>query len=216
MRMTARPHCRATTIFTALAMIVTISSAVAAQDVLTSDNHAPDLRATQKAALKRAGLQESVDKWRSRARWSNLVPYLDAETSWLEQSDSELRYQEDYEADDSGTLLPHDSRNRQIDDKRFRQAYGIQLEWDLGGLVFDRQEIYILREQRQRQSARTDLLIKVTDLYLMRERAIDELARASSKQHRRKLQHEKRRATAILDGLTDGWFSKQLDRPSSN
>jgi len=216
MRTTARPYCRVTTVLIAFAIIVAISTAVAAQDALNSDRNAPDLRATQTAALKRAGLQESVDKWRSRARWSNLVPYLDAETSWLEQNDSELRYQEDYEADDTGTLLPHDSRNRQIDDERFRQAYGIQLEWDLGGLVFDRQEIYILREQRQRQSARTDLLIKVTDLYLMRERAIDELARTNSEQHRRKLQHEKRRTTAILDGLTDGWFSEQLDRQSSN
>jgi hypothetical protein len=172
----------------------------------------PSLAQTQRKVLQHAKLADSIDKWRARARLSNLVPYVDAETSWLDQRDTEHRFQEDHEADDTGTMQPHDTRNRRVDDERFRQAYGIQLEWDLSGLVFDRREIYILREQRQRQQSRTELLVRTTDLYLRRERAMRLLAADDLTDDRiDKLLFEQRRATAILDGLTDGWFRQQLD-----
>lgn len=173
----------------------------------------PSVRRVQQRALDRAGLdRKSVKRWPGRARLSNLLPEVSGELGWLDQRDAELQYSEDIVTDESGEMYRDEAQNDFSDDKRLRRLYSVEAEVDLGGLIFDRDEIAAARELRRRESLRQKLLARVTDLYFDRRKK-QILRRATPPGNWRKrlqLELEIRRMTARIDGLTGGWFSRAL------
>ncbi|MFB6351497.1 MAG: hypothetical protein ABEN55_05365 [Bradymonadaceae bacterium] len=181
--------------------------------LLQSFDDEPSVRAVRDAALEHADLEESaVGNWAARARWSNLLPELKGEIAWLDQRDEEFRYSEDIEANDNGRLERESAENRVYQDTRFRRVYSIEAELDLGGLVFDRDELSASRERRKRELARRKLVARVTDLYFeRRKKQILRLAAPPDDWRKRlDLVLAIDRLTARLDGLTGGWFRNQL------
>ena len=173
----------------------------------------PSVVAVQEAAMRYAELEKPDGRgWRARARLANLVPEVGGEIAWLDQTDAELRYSEDIETQESGRMYRESAENRFVDDQRLRVVYSVDAELDLGGLIFDRDEIGAAREARHRESARRKLVARVTDLYFeRRKKQILHLAAPPADWRQRlDLLIEIERLTARLDGLTGGWFRKQL------
>jgi len=181
--------------------------------LLQSFDDEPSIRATQAAALDHADLKGAGDgSWAARARWSNLFPEIKGEIDWLDQRDEEFRYTEDIEAGGDGRLERDSARNRLYQDSRVRRVYSLEAEIDLGGLIFDRDELSAARERRKHESTRRELVARVTDLYFeRRKKQILRLADPPTDWRKRlDLILELERLTARLDGLTGGWFRDQL------
>jgi hypothetical protein len=179
----------------------------------------PSVREAQHAALEHAGLERDDETgWAGRARLSNLFPEVDGEIAWLDQEDGEQRYSEDIAArEESRGMYRETVENRVYDESRFRRAYSIEATIDLGGLVFDRDELSASRERRHRETARRKLLAEVTDLYF--ERRKKQILRVADPpddwKKRLDLLLSIDRLTARLDGLTGGWFRNQLSDTSN-
>jgi hypothetical protein len=173
----------------------------------------PDVRAVQQAALRHAedGLA-GLDRWRRRARWSNLVPDVDGEFAWLDQRDSQLQYDEDITTGEDGSPTRDEASNRFVDDLRVRALYGVELQFDLSGLVFDRDELSVARESRARTKARAALMAQVTTLYFERRhrQILQRLAAPTNLRERLTLILEIERLTAEIDALTGGWFAMRI------
>lgn len=183
------------------------------RELLDSFDDEPSAREVQRAALRDAGLDPEVPKgWASRARWANLVPDLEGEVAWLEQTDRQLEYDEDFEFESSAELDPDSADHGFEEDERSRRKYSLEAEVELGGLVFDRDEIYAAREVRQQQTTRQKLISTVSDLYY--ERRMKQVLRIVTPERkwrkRLKLAVTIEKLDAKLDGLTGGWFSRQL------
>ncbi len=190
----------------------------AIRKLMRSFDNEPSVRDVQNAALRHADLRRDDESgWAGRARLSNLFPEVDGEIAWLEQRDEDLRYSEDIEPrEESDGMYRSQAENRLTEDSRLRRAYSIDASIDLGGLVFDRDELSASREKRQREVARRKLVEQVTDLYFeRRKKQILQLADPPDGwRSRLDLLLEIERLTARLDGLTGGWFRRQL--PNSN
>lgn len=183
--------------------------------LLSAFRHEPSIRATQKAALRHAGLAEAdARKWAARARTANLIPELQGEIAWLDQRDAELRYSEDIETAESGQMYRDGAENRFVDDERLRVLYSLEADLDLGGLIFDRDEIAASREVRRRELARRKLVGLVTKLYFERRKSQVLRLAAPPKNWRERLEQllTIERLTARIDALTGGWFEGQLRR----
>ena len=175
----------------------------------------PTVRQVQKAALRASGLGTAkARRWAARARLSHVLPKLSGEVAWLDQRDVEISYREDIEADERGEMIRDSARNDFVDDERLRSIYAIEAEWDLSGLVFDPEELDAAHAAERRQLARLELLQMVSDAYFERRRWQIELALTPRANLRKRLEARVsiQRATADLDALTDGWFSRKLGR----
>lgn len=187
--------------------------------MLSSFEHEPTVRDVQRAALEHAGLDASAPKsWAGRARLANLIPDLDGEIAWLDQRDIERRYREEIESVESDTLHPDSADSRYQNDERFRTIYSIEAELELGGLVFDSDEVYAARELRQQQTARRKLVAAVTDLYFERRKKQVLRLATPPRQWRKRLDLvlATERLTARIDGLTGGWFRRHLESNRSD
>lgn len=182
--------------------------------LLDSFDDEPSVRDVQRAALEHAGLDaETPKKWAKRARLSNLVPEIDGGVAWLDQTDRELEYDEEFELDGSEQLHRNSADHAFAEDERLRRKYSIGAELELGGLIFDRDEIYAARELRQQQATRRKLLSAVSEIYY--ERRMKQVLRivTPDRKWRKRLELAVavEKLTAQLDGMTGGWFRRQLD-----
>lgn len=196
------------------------SRALSAEELaslLSSFRDEPSVREVQRAALEHAGLEAEASKgWSRRARLANLVPHLEGELAWLDQQDAQRRYEEEVGATDDGALRREALDNQYEDDDRFRRVYSIEAELELGGLVFDSDEVSAARELRKQQEARRELIAVVTDLYFeRRKKQVIRLVTDPDWRSRLDLVLEIERLSARLDGLTGGWFRRQIDSDRS-
>ncbi len=92
----------------------------------------------------------------------------------------------------------------------------VELEWDLADLVMSYERIRVLSEQQRRLELRARVLEDVTVAYYDRQRARARLQFEPQlgPDDRLRLQLEVSEATARLDALTGGAFSKKLEGDS--
>ncbi|MFW5968418.1 MAG: hypothetical protein ACOCV2_12910 [Persicimonas sp.] len=183
----------------------------------TALNDEPSVERVQEAALTAAGYdRDDLDKWSGRARLSHALPDVEGRMAWLDQRDLQARYREDLESSEDGSLFRDRADNDFYDDARLRSVYQIDLEWDLGGLVYDRSEVTIAREVRMRRQSRTRLLEDVSEAYHKRRQFLLEwhLTPESEWRERLELRMEVDHYTALIDAMTGGWYSRALDEES--
>jgi len=181
--------------------------------LIQSFDDEPDVREVQRAALKHAGLDPETPKnWARRARTSNLVPELDGEVAWLDQTDRELAYDEEFDFDSESARGRDAADHGFAEDERVRKKYSIEAEFELGGVIFDRDEIYAARELRQQQTTRRKLVSTVSDLYYERRKkqVLRMITPESKWREQLELVMAIEKLTAKLDGLTGGWFRSEL------
>ncbi|MFB6264957.1 MAG: hypothetical protein ABEL76_15240 [Bradymonadaceae bacterium] len=210
-------------LLSALALVLLTVSAPAAhadgdarkkvETLVAAFEHEPSVREVQRRALRhaRSGAGTLAD-WRRRARLGNALPTLEGEFGYETGEHDEIRFREELELSDDRGRYRRDSRNRLVDENESRRTFAVSAEWDLGGLIFDRDEVAVAREARQRREERADVVSRATELYFeRREKQIIALI-ATPEEWRRwlELQMSIQRTTARLDALTGGWFSNQV------
>lgn len=183
-------------------------------EVLTAFEHEPSIRQVQRAARHHAFPDAPPSRaWRRRARWSNAVPTVEGTLGHREDDEDETRFREDLALGDRGRLRREQTRNRLLGEEGTRRTYSLSVEWELGGLVYDREEIAIAREMRYRRDERADVVRRATNLYYERRKKQILALVVSTDDWRRwlELQIEIDRNTAELDALTGGWFTDRLN-----
>ena len=174
-----------------------------AQEILQRFDHEPGVRSVQRRAVTYAHAHPAdVASWRSRARLASLLP--------------EVRVAVDYDADadDTRTFTSATSEPRQVVGSDQKTGYELRATWDLNEAVFNRSEVPIRRAVVNASRQRDSLVSEVTKIYFSRRRAQVDLLLAEDISAKERVKQELRIAelTAYLDGLTGGWFSKQIRR----
>jgi hypothetical protein len=165
----------------------------------------PPLEEIRRRALLRAGLTAR----RSHALWAGLR----RRALWPELG---LRFDADF---DSGWQHDRDQSfvsgdTRRLTDRRRDggQSFGaaIQLDWDLGGVVYPEDSVDLSRELRQVVSLRDDVADEINQLYFERQAIRERLAdpAAASSAETRQLFWRAHELDAGLDAWTGGWISQ--------
>lgn len=144
---------------------------------------APPIREVLTAAYTSAGLDEDRSRsWSRRARLAGLVPWLSVRTG------RDTRWQD---------LDPEVDRDTTIE---------VRATWRLDRLVFDGRELQVASIRAAHRRERRRLASQVIQAYFAWRR----LASAARVEPRWASRAEQ--ATAELDALTDGWFSREVAR----
>lgn len=165
----------------------------------------PSVTRVQQWALQTAGLEAARlhDRWQ-RARWAAALPQL------------RVRVAHQIDQDGRATVRIADGRifgdltgvDTRADDLRIQG----DLIWSLRALVEGPDEVATLREMRSASSARLALLEVVVRTYFERRRAQAARDSAQDDATRREAELSEAACVALLDGLTDGRFSRELVR----
>ena len=169
----------------------------------------PPLEEIRRRALVRAGLtarraQGMWERLRRRAFWPEVELRFDADFAF------------DHQRDEDQAFLSGDTRrlfDRTRDEGRRYQA-AIELDWDLGGVVYPLESVDLSRELRQVVSLRDDIADEVNQLYFERQTIREKLsepapARGSIEAGEvARLHWRARELDAGLDAWTGGWISR--------
>lgn len=174
----------------------------------------PDLESTRlRAVREHAATGWSVDVARRRARLSSLMPRVRVDTMWQRDAGMVTDYREDQIFDDFGASALDEVRNDIERGLKHRRRMGVRVELDLGGVVFDRRELDVVRLDARLRASRRALMDDVADAYFDYLTALDAIlvTPVAEVRVRRQRELELRASIAELDVLTGGWFSRQLD-----
>lgn len=182
-------------------------------DLLKHLSPAPDIQRVQHHALLHHRLLK-LDDPRLRMRLSNLIPQVDLELGWITQLDQERRYREDLNRLDGGSMHRDFIRQDALTTEDTRRTVRVRLRLDLGKLVFDPREVQWRRHQRMHHQARQQLLRTVNHVYWQRKKHQLQLLLVDKDDLEQVVHHhiQVQFLTAQLNGLTGGWFGRQLRR----
>lgn len=171
-----------------------------AQALLGNFVHEPTITQAQEAAIRYAEVRpEKIAAWRKQARLSALIP------KFTVTGDTNLT---DFRHWDSGAnpdaLLKGE---RDVD-------WSTNVTWELGDLVYSDDQTNIDVRSKLMVELRDSILDDVTRSYFERRRLQVELITDPPTEPKAQLAKELRiqELTAILDGLTGGWFSRELEK----
>jgi hypothetical protein len=172
-----------------------------AREILANFIHEPTIEQVQQMAIHYAEVEpEKIQRWRRQAAVQALLPTFSVS---LNPSLTDYRHW------DSGTnpdsLLKGE---RDVD-------WNTSVSWDLAELIWNDDQTSIDTRSKLMVQLRDDILDEVTRSYFERRRLQLELLTDPSADPKTQLEKELRlqELTAILDGLTGGWFSNRIERP---
>jgi len=167
----------------------------------TITSNAPDIRSVQQAAIDYAEVNnEKIKKWRKQAARKALLPQVSV---GLDRNATDLWHWEG----GSTTKCDDDTLRRGRD----TLEWDVRLSWDLGEMIWNDDQTSIDVRSRLLVELRDDILDQVTKLYFERirvSREIGYLAPHDGKRSDKELRLAE--LTAQLDGMTDGYFSRNL------
>lgn len=171
----------------------------------------PTIHEVQQQALRYAGYDhDEISSWSKRSRWSAALPRLQVGFD-RDVKDAVSLTTEDTVSISGGNVTVGPA---QTDfDERLNRGTGFDVRavWYLNELIFNRDQLDVSSEQRRWHQDRIRLLGEIHKAYFDREELREQLKNGSyprqDKGHLERLFGER---TAILDGLTGGWFSKEL------
>lgn len=181
----------------------------------------PPVTEVQQVALHYAHLEPGdTAGWRKRSRLAPLLPRFQVDYGRKVQNDIDVDIQDNVYVGAGGTAVgPQEgsfSQNATAD-----QSVGLRAMWQLDELIFNRNQLAASSEVRLRMRDVQALLAEINKHYyrrrqlqgeieLLRKRKLP-LKKGESREHVLLLrQVECDESTAALDGLTGGWFSRQL------
>jgi photosystem II stability/assembly factor-like uncharacterized protein len=163
----------------------------------------PAIAAVQQAAIEYAEVApEKIKLWRRQVALKAALPQLslglnrDTTDLWHWESGSTTRTGDDV------LIRGNDALEWQV-----------SLSWDLSDLIFNEAQTSIDVRSRLMVELRGDIIDEVNKIYFERLRLKLELAALGLDEKKKRLEKELklRELTATLDGLTDGYFSRQSD-----
>ena len=170
----------------------------------------PPLSEIRRRALTRAGLTvgRADSMWRRlrrRAYWPELQLSFDVDVD----SDREFDFDEAYVSGATRSLV-----DRTRDEGRTYRA-SIELDWDLGNVVYPDETVDLSRELRQIISLRDGVVDEINQLYFERQAIRASLVSARPDQDNEiiRLTWRARELDAGLDAWTGGWISRWRAQP---
>ena len=163
-------------------------------------------------ALHAQGLNRLDDDLAARARAANLLPRVELDLSVARRDQHMQRYREDFLAPSTGQLtrdlIRQDVDERAMNDRGAR----IRLRWELGRALYDPQELLARRMTLQQRQARAKLIELVARHYWTRRKHQLERLMTRPDDVEALIHHtiQIELLGAQLDGLTRGWFHRQL------
>lgn len=154
----------------------------------------PTIGQIQKEAIKYAEVYpEKISQWRKQARIKALFPELSVDYDKTVTTALGATY-------DRVQVGPRD--------------WGLSLKWDIGDLIFSTEQTSIDVRSRLMVQLRDDILNEVTRLYFERRRLQSELAQGEDLNVKASSERELRlqELTALIDGLTNGYLSRHLEK----
>lgn len=182
-----------------------------AAEVLARLPCAPSIEATLAAAARAMG-EDGSRGAAGRARLAGLLPQVELRAGWRGQTLEEERFREDLYYDPTADALRQDgTQNLGRGQTQAAREVSVRLRFELGRLVYDGQELQAAREERAWRQERAKLFEEVTRRYYARRGHQAALLMAGPGQLERRLELMMaiEREGAMLDILTDGWFSRQ-------
>ena len=181
----------------------------ASQDILLSSQavfgyfmHEPTITEVQRVAMMYAEVHpDKIRRWRQEASLHALLPTL------------KLDYDQTHDTYVNGvasTTNPAYDRIFTATDPS--HSFALSFTWDLGDLIWNGDQTSIDTRSRLMVQLRDDILNEVTRAYFERRRLQTELLTEPPPAPKAHLEKELRlqELTAAIDGLTGGWFSRQL------
>jgi hypothetical protein len=169
------------------------------REILANFIHEPTIEQVRQAAILYAEVQpEKIQRWRRQAYMQAFLPTFSVGAS------PNLT---DYRHWDSGTN-PDSLLKGERD-----MTWTTSINWDLGDLIWSTDQTSIDVRSKLMVQLRDDIVDEVTRHYFERRRLQIELLTDPPGDARNQLDTELRLAelTAMIDGLTGGWFSTQLE-----
>ncbi len=162
------------------------------------------LHQLEKAALTYAGIDpQEVRSWKSHAKWAAALPKV--LVGYDQKSSAEINntIQDSISVSSAGvTVGPPDSSLDQNND--FNRGFEVRATWDLGELVFNRDNLSISSESRSRTIVRNQVLDELHQAWFERKRLLLNMSDSPSPTAKLKLEE----LEARLDSLTGGYFSQ--------
>jgi len=172
----------------------------AVHEILANFVHEPTIKQVQESAIRYAEVQpQKIRQWRKQAALQALLPSVD------------FTFDRDKSVDDS--IDEGSFPNFQVIPTRdMDRNWDFTVEWDLGELIWNDDQTSIDVRSRLMVQLRDDILDEVTRAYFERRRLQLELLTDPPTDPKVGLDKELRlqELTAILDGLTGGWFSRSI------
>jgi hypothetical protein len=162
----------------------------------------PGIGQVQEAAIRLAEVQpEKIQHWRRQAHLRALLPSFDIDFD---------RDRDTFVTSIGSTTNPAFDRIVQADDPS--RSLGFSLTWDLADLIWSSDQTSIDARSRLMVQLRDDILDEVTRHYYERRRLQIALMTEPPATPKERLDKELRieELTALIDGLTGGWFSAQV------
>lgn len=174
-----------------------------AQEILGNFVHEPTIKQVQETAVNYAEVHpDKIKRWRQQAYLQALLPTVSTSVGnnvtdkWHWEGGSTTKTYDD--------ILLHGKESLEWD---------MSLSWQLNELIWNSDQTTIDSRSKLMVQLRDDILDEVTRAYFERRRLQIELLTDPPSNPRVQLTKELRlqELTAIIDGLTGGWFSKQLE-----
>ena len=172
----------------------------------------PQISKVQQAAIKYAEVEPGkIMRWRKQAKTR----------AWLPKITVDMDRDMDRTTSNSiwGTYSSNGIPGRYFvgpDDitKYNNKNWGVSLTWELGDLIFSDDQTNIDVRSRLMVELRDDILDEVTKLYFERLRLKMELDNLSIEDRKKRFEKELKlqELTAMLDALTEGYFSQQINK----
>ena len=162
----------------------------------------PSIEAVQDRAMKYAEVEpDKIRRWRRQLRLKALLPTLGI---------TRARDDDTYVTSIGSTTNP--AFDRIVTAKDPSSSLNFSLHWDLSDLLWNKDQLDIDNRSRLTTQLRDDILDDATRSYFERRRLQVELLHHPPQDPHAQLEKELRlqELTAMLDGLTGGWFSRQL------
>jgi len=169
-----------------------------AREILGNFVHEPTITQVQETAMHYAEVEpEKIQRWRRQAYLRAFLPTFSI----------------DYDRNVDTDISTSTTSGRVITVKDPSKTFDLSLNWDIGDLIWSTDQTSIDVRSRLMVQLRDDILDEVTRHFFERRRLQIELLTDPPNDPRSQLDKELRLAelTAMLDGLTGGWFSKQLE-----
>ena len=178
-----------------------VSEPPSAQELLSNFSHEPTIAQVREAAIRYAEVHPNkIRNWRRQAALQALLPTVDVGLD----HDSSRNVHVDEGSFPNFQILETQDRDLGLD---------LSVKWDLGELIWNNDQTSIDVRSKLMAQLRDDVVDQVTRTYFERRRLQVKLLTDPPPEQHPLLEKELRlqELTALLDGLTGGYFSKQMD-----
>lgn len=176
------------------------STPPSAQELLANFVHEPTIGQVQREAMRYAEVEpDKIQRWRRQAAMKALLPTFSVD------------YDRDQDTYIASSVTTTGTRVFETEDPS--SSWGFSIDWELGDLIWNDDQTSIDTRSRLLVQLRDDVLDEATRSYFERRRLQLALLTSPPADPASQIEQELRLAelTAILDGLTGGWFSEQLE-----